>query len=172
MKPPVAVQPKEIILAVSIGVLAAVVLGSALSRLGTPEGFSGRLDVLSTQVARIKKSAGLAQRSGALGAVCERHASDQASLLTKILPAMATQYGVQLSSAEATPEEPNSGGAAPLAPVHLQFGASGSYEGVMGLLDSLSRSKPQVFVDTLDLTSKTSSVEVKFSGRVFCAART
>jgi hypothetical protein len=50
-----------------------------------------------------------------------------------------------------------------------RFQASGSYESALMAMDQLAKRRPQVFADTVDLTSKTSSVTLVFSGRVFCS---
>jgi hypothetical protein len=57
-----------------------------------------------------------------------------------------------------------------LTPVRVRFQAEGGYEGALGMLDALSRMRPILFADSVDLRSKTSSVVFDISGRMFCSA--
>ncbi len=44
------------------------------------------------------------------------------------------------------------------------------YDVELGFLSRLAQSEPEVFADSLDLTSRTSAVALKLSGRVECQA--
>jgi hypothetical protein len=57
-----------------------------------------------------------------------------------------------------------------LVPVRIRFAAVGTYENTVALMAVLARERPEVFVDSLDLTPRVSNVTLAFSGRVFCAA--
>lgn len=57
----------------------------------------------------------------------------------------------------------------PFTAVDIRFEASGSYLRAAALLEDLASSAPMLTVDSLDLASVGSNVELKFSGQVVCA---
>ncbi len=56
-----------------------------------------------------------------------------------------------------------------LSPVLFELDARGGYDQVISLLRQLAEAQPQIFADTLDLKSETSTVSVKLTGRILCS---
>lgn len=171
MKTGRTIAPQDVLAAAGTATLASIVSWILLCVLATPHDFSERTAALSNRAAAARKLIAATPADGSIDAVCQRTVGAEVDAQKRALAALATQSGFQLAGVEVAAEGANSGGRSALAAVRLEFAGSGSYEAAMQMLDALSRSRPQVFVDTLDLTSKTSSVDLKFSGRVFCAAR-
>lgn len=111
---------------------------------------------------------GRAEVRRGLDAVCTRAPQDEAADLRASLASSAAQGQMEMGVIDARPEAAEEG--ARLTPVRLRFEATGSYEAAVLLLDMLGRRRPEIFVDAVDLTAKTSNVTLTFSGRVFCSA--
>lgn len=154
------------------GVAAACALGFgvALAAWSAPADFDSRLADVTAKTDRTEallKPPRTPPRFGA-DAVCTQSAEQQAVALRQTLEAEAGRNSLVVVSADARPE-PAADLEARLAPVRLRFTATGSYEGAVALLALMARERPQLFVDSLDLTPKTANVTLSFSGRVFCA---
>lgn len=148
----------------------AILMAVAMASLATPPDFDARL--LSAQAKAVRAKALMRSASvGAYGpdAVCVRDPDDQATRLREAVTQAASGGGVTLESLDSRPE-PAPQASARLTPVRVRFQATGPYEGVIGVLAVLSRDRPQIFVDSLDLTPKTANVTLGFSGRAFCSA--
>ena len=157
---------------------------ATISTLACALSFTFMLDVITSppndklRLAALRAKAGDLERIGrdtglrTASLVCERSATQEAPELISAVDAESRKLNLRLTGVEAF-AEPLEGGAGNMpAPVVLRFTTQGSYEGAVQLLDQLSRSQPTVFVDSIDLRSRTSQVELKFVGRVFCAAAT
>ncbi|MGA0601542.1 GspMb/PilO family protein [Caulobacter sp. KR2-114] len=159
----------RIVLPVTAGAAAAVLVFLALSTLASPSGFSGRMGELEQSLGKSEQEI---RSSGSLtyaaGSVCETSQAQAVEALKGRVQAAAQAAGVTLASLNAAPGPQGQGGMT-LSPVTLQLQASGHYDQVMGLLASLANDKPAIFIDSADLVSKTSSVDLKLQGRVFCS---
>jgi hypothetical protein len=160
---------QAIVGALTVAFLAAAVFYLGLSLISLPGGFSGRLAEVDQQTADAER---ILVRSGTgspyqVGAVCNDYAAATAQLRQQ-LQTQAASAGLTLTNFSAVPGAPDEalGG---LRPQSLIVEASGRYDAVVGLLGALAKSQPQIFVDTLDLKSQTSSVALKLSGRFFCS---
>jgi Type II secretion system (T2SS), protein M subtype b len=101
-------------------------------------------------------------------ALCRDQPQVAASALKDRLAAASTTSGASLTGLTMTAgvADEAAGG---LAPVTVQFEADGRYDAVIGLLDTLNRAQPEIFVDTVDLKTAISSASLKFSGRIYCS---
>lgn len=161
-----------VVTVMTAGAIAAVALFIILSMLAKPSDFSARASAIEAKTERAESlfRAGTGANAFAPGSVCEQGVEAQASALKAHVQSTAQGAGVTLASLGAAPAGPGQDGVT-LSAVGLQFQASGRYDQVMGLLAGLANSRPAIFVDTADLISRTSSVDLKFQGRVFCSAR-
>jgi len=171
MKPPARPSLRDAAAVAAVGVVCALTMGLGLASLSSPSDFVDRVDALET---RTQASQDLIRKSRAApvfaaDALCHRDADRQAQGLRAELAALATQTNLTLDGLDTHLESPSETASA-LAPVRLRFTTTGSYENVVLLLQNLSRHRPELFADTVDLTAKTANVTLTFSGRVFCAA--
>jgi hypothetical protein len=166
-----ALQPLDVAVAVGAGAAAAVVLGVLLATLSTPKDFKERVAALHQKAERAETLLKPVRDRGPfdVSALCNRAPDEQARLLRDLISARATTAGLSLDSLE-TRTEPAPDLSERVTPVRLRFTVTGSYEGAVGLVALLSHERPQVFVDSLDLTPKVSNVSLSMSGRVFCGA--
>ncbi|MFZ3004788.1 MAG: hypothetical protein WA047_01345 [Phenylobacterium sp.] len=161
------IAPREAAIAAGLALAAALVLGVTLTALSTPKDFKSRLSTVEQQTVETRGM--LRARGTSLfspDAVCNRSAEAEANALREELATYGARLNLRLSGLSAAPEVTTTDG---LAGVRLRFQASGSYESALMALDQLAKRRPQVFADTVDLTSKTSSVTLVFSGRLFCS---
>jgi len=154
---------------VGVALAGALVVGLALSSFGKAPDFNTRVTTLEADTVRAQ---GLLAGSGKDApappdALCRQPSAEAARRLHDSLAASAARVGVPTDLLDVRPEgrgDPN----AP-EPLRIRINGTGSYEGVIGLVAEMARARPQVFVDSLDLTPKTSNVSLSFSGRAFCA---
>jgi hypothetical protein len=152
-----------------LGLAAAVAAAVGLSALTKPDDFKARLDVLT---ARREQLAKLASKPGdpnayAPTAVCPDVSATQAQALELRLRAAAATAGVSpVNIAVGLLPSPDLEVA--LAPITFNLVVEGPYDAALMMMDSLSRSQPEIFIDTADLKSKISSVDLTLSGRIYC----
>jgi len=161
---------RDTVLAIGVAAAAALAMGFALASASTPANFQSRVAALET---RDQQARNLMRPSAAgsvypADAICRGDPSVAAKGLRDNLAAFATQANLSLDILDARPET-DAGSQGALAPVRLRFTVTGPYESVVMLLSALSRQRPDVFADGVDLTSKTSNVTLSFSGRAFCS---
>jgi len=161
----------DVAIALAAGAAGALVLGVALSALATPHDFEARTAALGEKASRAETLLRPVRDRGSFGveALCTRDPMEQAKLLHETVTAEATSAGLALDSLE-TRLEPAPEISERVTPVRLRFSVTGSYEATVGLAALLSRARPQVFVDSLDLVPKVSNVTLSISGRVYCGA--
>ena len=165
------IQPVDIVAAVLIAAAGALIFGVVLASMSAPGDFKDRLAVVDQRIERAKTLLQPARDRGAYGAdaLCAGDPAQQAKRLQDEVSTQAAQNNLSLDSLE-TRVEIGDALAERLTPVRVRFSATGSYEGAVALLALLARERPQVFVDSLDMTPKTANVTLALSGRVFCAA--
>jgi hypothetical protein len=156
--------------AVTLAALSGVLFFTALILIARPSGFSARAAQVAADQATIT---GLHQvLAGPLrfgpNAVCTEPVASAAETLRRLVQADAATLNVTMGTIALTPGSVDQA-AGGLAPVAVQFEATGSYDALFGLLGQISRQQPKVFVDNLDLRSKISSVTLKFGGRIYCS---
>jgi hypothetical protein len=167
-KPP---KPSAFILPAGVAAACALGLGLLLASLSAPPDFKERLAVVQQRAERAQRLLRPPRNStvGSPDALCFGDAAKQSQALRDAVSAQAAQANLTLESLDARIEMGDQLGER-LTPVRLRFSATGSYEGAIALLAELGRYRPQLFVDTLDLTPKTANVTLAISGRVFCSA--
>jgi hypothetical protein len=149
------------------GGLAAVVAAMGLSAAARPAHRVERLAQLDQKLERIEQlqraaAGGLAYPRGA---VCREGIARGAGLVEQKLRAGLGQ--AQLVRLAFEPSAPVDGEG--LVVISFQFETLGSYEDATGLLRGLDAARPTIFADTVDLTSRTSAVSLRFSGRFYCS---
>jgi hypothetical protein len=164
-------KPLDIAFGVGAAAAAALLFSVTLATIGAPGDFKTRLATLEQQADRAESLLRPSRmRDGYdAGALCTRDPAAQAQAFRDLVSAQATQTGLNLDSLDAR-VEPAPEVSARLTPVRLRFSVTGPYDGAVGLLALLSRGRPELFVDSLDLTPKVSNVTLSLSGRVFCGA--
>ncbi|HLZ77174.1 hypothetical protein [Phenylobacterium sp.] len=154
----------------AIALVCALTGAVALMSLAKP----GHFD---TRMAAVERDAGLAakllrQRTPTQGltadATCSSALPAEAERLRAQLFALASVFPLQNVSIEVTQEPQARLGV--LAPLRLRLSGAGSYEAALTALGRLGAVRPLVFIDSVDLSSKTSFVTFSISGRVFCSA--
>jgi hypothetical protein len=158
------------VVAVSASVVAAAVY-LALLVLAEPGGFKtamAGLESRTTQAESALKS-GRGRSAFPAGSICSDSSDVAAAALKTRLQILAGAAGVTLAEASATPGALGEDGMT-LRVINLQFRANGRYDAMMTLLGALANGRPAIFVDTADLANQTSSVDLKFQGRVFCSS--
>jgi hypothetical protein len=164
-----ALDLHAMIASVTIGALAAVVFFLLLSLISRPPGLQSGLAVATRQVdeAETKLQSSGDPYAYPSHALC-RDAPDLA--VAKLRERLTASGGGPITitnvSATAGVADEATGG---LVPIALQFEADGRYDAVVNLLGGLARSEPEIFVDSADLKSETSSVALTFSGRIYCS---
>ena len=151
-----------------VALASAVLTGALVTVLSKPADFEDRMAVLTarTDLAEHMTQRNLGGAAEPLGA-CASGPSGQMQALKDEIVADATRLSLRAAPIEARLADLSARG---VTPVGLKVEVSGSYQGAMSLLDALSARRPMVFVDTIDLVSKTSNVTLTIQGRVFCVA--
>lgn len=161
---------QSLMLTAAIGLAVAVAAGLGLAGLSTPAAFSTRLENLDLRLDELQRLSKLYAGAGGnrTDAICGRPAVEEADVLRQVIMGDAAALGLTVVRAEVSPaaQRPNS----PLIPLSVRLEANGPYEGALTLLAHLQKFSPEVFADSMDLTSKTTSVTLAFSGRAFCAS--
>jgi hypothetical protein len=157
----------------TLGVFAALVAAVGawvgLDALAKPPHFAEREAAVHGALERASHLNRLARGGGAYSehAVCSGLGGAESASITKAIAASAAQAGVTIADLVASPPPPGRESSA-IAPVALRLQASGPYEAVSGWIDRMARAEPQIFVDTLDLVSRSPNVSLKLTGKVFC----
>jgi hypothetical protein len=163
-------QPRDLAMAGAAAASTALALVLLLTTLATPKDFNTRLADLTSAAEATQRLARPIRNAEILpaGAICEA-AGEGARTLAASLRDAAAQAGLQAVRVSVMPQ----GGQAVrgrLATLDVRFEAEGGYDAALQMLDVIGRQKPQVFADTVDLTSKAAAVSLSFSGRAFCAS--
>jgi len=157
-------------MAMVAGVAGGCALTSALlfSALARPQDGDARVAVVTQRIDQAERLFRQARNgpSFAPDAVCDS-AEDQTLALKEAISSLALQGNVEVHSLDVTPAAAES--EAGLPPLRFRFEVTGAYVAVISVLGALDRQGPQVFVDAVDMTSKSSNVSLAFSGRVFCS---
>jgi hypothetical protein len=142
----------------------------ALSFIARPAHLSVRLGEVTRQAAEAERIKTRAKSPSAYpsGAVCEGGAEAGAGLMRQTVTALAGQAGVAIADLQTQPRAPDERNG--LQAVRLDVSASGSSAAVWGMMQSLSKATPSVFVDNLELRPSDGALLLKLSGRMFCSA--
>jgi hypothetical protein len=153
--------------AVVIGLAAALLTTGGLMMVAAPTDGKARLAHLAQSLAQMESAALTAGGSSdyPAGAVCPSRA-DAPAMLQQRFQTSASATGVTLS--ELTVADPYQNEDSGLTTVEFSIGATARYDALLLFLGLIDKSRPQVFVDTANLTPKTSVVTLKLTGRVLC----
>lgn len=151
--------------------MAAAWGGFALLRAAAqPSHAHERLLALEDHTARIERAHREFGDPGAYAqrAICQTRLSEAGDRLKTRLSQAAASVG--LPSPTVSLDTPGSFQPADrLVPIVFEVDVKGRYEAVLGLLRLLEADEPEIFADTLDLTSDTKEVSLKLTGRVLCS---
>ena len=156
--------------AVVAAVAAAMAAFAALSGLSTPARLGGRIDALEANIERARAVLERPREPSHYlsDPICHAGSSNAADVVRAELSRAASQSGL------APPNVTIAGGGADptsqIYPVMFTVDVTDRYDLILGFLDRLAQSEPEVFADSLDLVSKTSAVSLKLTGRVECLA--
>lgn len=158
---------RDTILAAGLALCAAVVMGVTVASLSTPKAFEPRTSKLEQGTDEVRGLLRMRAASGLeTGVIC---AGDPAAAARRLREAIGQDAGLlrlTLTSLDVSVEGAEGAG---LSTLRIRLDASGGYDAALGLLERIDGHNPQVFADTVDLVSKTSSVTIRFSGRAFCS---
>ena len=151
----------------AMAAVAAALFCVVLSSLAKPDHFKARLAGLDRMAARIDAIAAKPGDPSAYppGAVCGDAPGRAGEILKQRLASLASVGGVAVTNVAV---DAGDGAGGELTPVKLHFEASGAYDSVLLLVDTLGKSQPQLFVDTADLKPATSTVDLKLAGYIYC----
>lgn len=152
-----------------IAVLVAVgVLGLsswAMAGLAKPKDYAERLAAVELSLDEIEQKAP-GQRVAGFGenTLCRGALLPAASALRSGLVRQAGAAGMTLKALDATP----GGSVGRLSPIEVSFTALGAYDGAVRLVGALEASRPEVFIDSVQVTPQGAGVILKVKGRAFC----
>ncbi len=160
---------KTVCVAVLAGLAAVWVGFSGLSLLATPANLKARLAAIEATAGRIDAAPRQIGDPSAYAphALCHASPRQAADALKTALAGSAATAGIAAPRIAVTPPDAAEAGGR-LTPVLFQIDAAGRYDSVLALLRLLDQAEPEVFADTLDLKSQTSTVSLKLTGRVLC----
>lgn len=150
--------------------LTGLVAAVGLAALATPSDFDARLAAVErdTEVARRQ----LRQRAPAdalpIDGACRAASAREIAALRTALGRTAETFRLQSVTVEVEPDP--AADSARLTALRIRMDASGPYDAALGALQHLSTVRPMVFVDQVDLASKTSFVTLSVRGHAFCSA--
>ncbi len=160
---------KTVCVAVLTGMAAAWAGFSLLAVLATPSHLKARLAAIEATAERIDAAPRQFGDPTAYAphALCRGSPQQAAEALRAALAGSAATAGIAPPRIAVTPPDSAEAGGRP-TPVLFELDATGRYDLVLSLLKQLDQAEPQIFADTLDLKSQTSTVSLKLTGRVLC----
>lgn len=145
----------------------AIVAATGLSALARPAQRAERLAQVEAKLDRLEtlqRGAGGEEPPYPRGAICREGVGRGAGLVEQKVRAQLGQ--ARLAAIAFEPSVPVGDS---LMAVSFRFETEGPYEDAMVLLRGLDAARPTLFVDSVDLASKTSVVSLRFSGRFYCS---
>ena len=170
MKPRTRFDTHSAFAGFSLVILAAIAFFALLAMIARPRHYGERVEAVQSRLDDIERITHASSRPWAYppGAVCSGPAEAGAEALKQRIALSATAAGVSVAEVSTAPGYADAG-IGGLTPVSLQVAATGRYDFLVDFLAALAAGRPQIFVETGDLTSKVSSAELKLTGRVFCS---
>jgi hypothetical protein len=160
----------DTMLALAVAASGAALMGLILVTASAAPNMKARLEALDVRTERIQALSrqAPADAMGPPDSLCHQDPAEAAKREHDAVAVLGAQANVTLDAVDARPDLSGDTQAG-LTPIRLRVSATGSYESIMALLAALSRQRPLVYVDSLDLTPKVSNVTAVISGRSFCA---
>jgi type II secretion system (T2SS) protein M len=152
--------------AAMIGGAVAVVAATGLAALARPADRAERLAQVERKLDRLETLQRAAGEGPIYprGAICREGVGRGVGLVEQKVRAQLGQ--ARLATIAFEPSTPVGDS---LMAVGFRFETEGSYEDAMTLLRGLDAARPTLFVDSVDLVSKTSTVSLRLSGRFYCS---
>jgi hypothetical protein len=163
----------SVAVAAMVGLMVAVVTSAELAALARPSGYEVRIAAATQNAERLRRLLAGDPTTGPFGwdAICRQTPDREVQQLRKDIAVQADAAKLTVGGLEVGPDYQEALGDT-LSPLRVRLEAQGPYQGAVSLLAVLAQSRPTLFVDSVDLTSRTSSVTLKLSGRVYCSAGT
>lgn len=163
-------RPPEIVVAMAVAISCTIGVVMGLHGMAKPIGFDQRMAGVEQDLDQVSQILGRRGATTAFPAdaicVATTSSSEAEKLRLRIMQA-ATLSGLDQTTVTVSPQD---AGSARLIPLRVRIDASGSYPAAINTINRLSLVRPTLFLDTVDLNSKTSIVNLTISGRVFCSA--
>ena len=151
-----------------IAASAALVFCWGLAAIARPVDLKARVAMLEAQAeqtqALLRRRGGTADYPA--GAICPGLSPAQLEPVRQRL--RASLAGANLSIGKISVARSSAPSFEAISPIAVQFETNGAYEATLLMLDNLSRQTPLLYVDTVDLRSRTDSVNLQLSGRIYC----
>ena len=165
----IRVDVQVVATAFTVAAGVAVALWLIFATIAHPSRVSARMADLDRRLDEADRLAATA--TGPLtqppGAICHQEADSAVAALKQRLQANASANGLTLSNLAVSPGAGDEA-LAGLTPITFSLEANGRYDAVVTMIAGLGKAEPELFVDQADLKSQTSSVDLKFSGRLYC----
>lgn len=160
--------PALAMVATLIAAVSALIFCWSLAAIARPADLKERVAALKAQAERIQI---LLRRRGGIadypaGAVCPGLSEAQLEPIRQRLRATAT--GANLSLEKFSVVRSSASGSEAITPIDVRLETNGAYEATLLTLDNLSRQVPLLYVDTVDLRSRTNAINLQLSGRFYC----
>lgn len=160
--------PALALVATLIAAISALVFCWSLAAIARPTDLKARVAALEVQAERTQT---LLRRRGGnadypAGSVCPGLTETQLEPIRKQLGMAIT--GSNLSLGKISVARSSTPSLEAITPIDVSFETNGAYEATLLMLDNLSRQTPLLYVDTVDLRSRTGSVNLQLSGRIYC----
>jgi hypothetical protein len=161
-------DPQTVATTATIVAAVALALWLVLGWIARPHAFTARAAAAEARLDEADRL--LANATGPLahpeGSICHDAAQNAAAALKQRLQSAASANGLTAITLSAAPAQD---AATALAPVRFSAELTGRYDQAVLFLGGLARSRPEVFVDQVDLKSLTTSVNLKVTGRLYCS---
>lgn len=159
----------QIVTASGLAMVVAAAVAAGLSMVAKPSDYRERLAAVERST---DEAAGLLRQRRAgqafgKGAVCVGDPEAAAERLRAELTGAAASARLEHPSVAVT-AKPASGQA--IAPLLIRVEAAGGYDAALTAIDRLSAVRPVMFIDSIDIVSKTSFVTLAITGRAYCSA--
>jgi hypothetical protein len=170
----VSIRPRfdvnTVVAAATIAIACAAILFAGLTILARPRAYSARLAAAEHTTGSAETLLQKAGDPGAYppGALCRGSPVAAADAFRAKLRAVVAGAGGTVALANADPEA-SVDPVGNLTPVSIELDANGPYEGMVNALSQLARAQPELFIDSVDLKSQISTVNLKIAGRFYCS---
>lgn len=160
--------PALALVATLVGASSALIFCWGLAAVARPANLNERVQALQAQSERVQTL--LRRRGGTTdyppGAICPGLSEVQLEPIRQQLRAAVAGAGLDPQKVSVARSAAPSLEA--IAPVDVRLETNGAYGPTLLMLDALSRQTPLLYVDTVDLRSRTDTVNLQLSGRLYC----
>ena len=157
-----------IALATLAGVAVAVGAYASLATISTPSHLGKRMDALEAEIESTQTAFSRPRDPSHYlpDPICRVGPSSAGEQVRAELTAAARQSGLAVPAITLASSRDDL--SSEVFPVMFTLDVTDRYDLVLSFLNRLAQSEPEVFADSVDLTSKTSAVSLKLTGRVEC----